>query len=309
MTHNALTLTNNASLPSPQEWTTIRDMAQALLPTGFLPAAIKTPEQAVLIILKGRELGIPALYSLSNIVVIQGKPTANAELMLALVQRDHGHDAMWVDESTNESCTVCYKVNRQTKNYSFTIDDAKRAGLKTPVWAQYPAAMLRARAISAVARMAFPGSIGGLYSPGELGDNVTVTDDGEVISVSTGEITRDNPPVSIQEPRQRTKAPAQVSATIETESAPQKSNEEVMQEQASWDVAIEELDELAGEHHYSDELLQAWAKAKGFADLNTATSDALFGLIAGIRKDPEALLAWGDSKNIARMADEQEGEA
>lgn len=188
MSDNKLALTNNTTMnviPSRDEWSTIHDMAKALLPTGFLPQSIKTPEQATAIMLKGRELNVPPMYALSNIVVVQGKPTVSAEMMLALVQRDHGLNSMWVEESTNEKCTVGYKSGNGTKFYTWTVEDANAAGLtKNPTWRSYPAAMCRARAISAVARMAFPGSIAGMYVPGELGDDVTVTEDGEVITAS-----------------------------------------------------------------------------------------------------------------------------
>lgn len=188
MSDNKLALTTNTTMnviPSREEWSTIHDMAKALLPTGFLPQSIKTPEQATAIMLKGRELNVPPMYALSNIVVVQGKPTVSAEMMLALVQRDHGLNSMWVEESTNEKCTVGYKSGNGTKFYTWTVEDANAAGLtKNPTWRSYPAAMCRARAISAVARMAFPGSIAGMYVPGELGDDVTVTEDGEIISAS-----------------------------------------------------------------------------------------------------------------------------
>lgn len=169
-------------LPDPQTWTTLLQMADAYLKSGFLPAHIKTPQAAVYIIMKGKELGIPATYALSNIIVIQGKPTANAELMLALIYRDHGDDAMKPGESTVERCTFSYKRRawKDRQSYTFSMADAKQAGLTGGNWAKYPAAMLRARCISAIARMAFPDSIGGLYTSEELGAAVTVTEEGAV---------------------------------------------------------------------------------------------------------------------------------
>jgi hypothetical protein len=109
--------------------------------------------------------------------------------MLALVRRDYGTDAIRVKETTNELCTVEWRQKgwAGTQSYTFTIQDAKQAQLVVAGgnWAKYPAAMLRARCISAVARMAFPESIAGMYSPGELGDEVVVTDEGEVVSGGT----------------------------------------------------------------------------------------------------------------------------
>lgn len=168
-------------VPSRDEWATIYDMAKMLVPTGFLPSGIKTPEQATAIILKGKELSVPPMYALSNIVIVQGKPTCSAELMLALVHRDCGRDAMRVKHSDNTSCTVQWRQWGEVNEYRFTIEDAKQAGLlSNQTWTKYPAAMLRARCISAVCRMAFPGSIAGMYTPEELGAVVTVSPDGEV---------------------------------------------------------------------------------------------------------------------------------
>lgn len=157
-------------------------MSEALFQSGLLPAHIKNSQAAFAIVAKGWELGIPPMYALSNIVVIQGKPTANAELMAALIYRDHGDDALAFPDSSNDACTTRYKRRGwlQASSYTFTIADAKRAGLTGGNWDKYPAAMLRARCISAVARMAFPDTIGGLYEPSELGAAVVVDADGAV---------------------------------------------------------------------------------------------------------------------------------
>ncbi|MGH3088644.1 MAG: hypothetical protein ACRDSJ_15170, partial [Rubrobacteraceae bacterium] len=79
-------------------------LGETLVGTGFLPKAIKTPQQAAAIILKGQELRIPAMQALSHIHVIEGKPTMSAELMVSLVQRA-GHK-LRVLETSPESCTV-----------------------------------------------------------------------------------------------------------------------------------------------------------------------------------------------------------
>lgn len=201
-----------ACLPTQNEWAVIQSLSANLLPSGMLPAHIKTPEAAAAIILKGRELGIPPMQALSGIAVIQGKPVAGSELMLAILYRDHGDNCLWFTESSEVRCAVSYARRNWTerRDYQFTIDDAKRAGLLTnQTWTKYPAAMLRARCISAVARMAFPDSIGGMYSPDELGGDVVVESDGEsvvyvpspVVNVMTGEVT-EAAPMPRTEPRE-----------------------------------------------------------------------------------------------------------
>lgn len=154
-----------------QEWPMVMEQAKMLCSTGFLPSAINTPEKAIAIMMKGRELGIPPMYALSNIAIIQGKPAASAELMLALIYRDHGDDAIQFVETTATVATISYKRRtwKERREHSFTAADAKAAGLTGGNWSKYPAAMLRARCISAVARLAFPDTISGMYTPDELG--------------------------------------------------------------------------------------------------------------------------------------------
>jgi hypothetical protein len=180
---HALAPREATSLPSSSEWRTMVEMAGMLVPTGFLPNTIKTAEQAVAIILKGRELRVPPMYALSNIVVVQGKPTCSAELMLALIYRDQGDDAVVVEESTATACRLTYKRRTwaERRPFAFSIEDARTAGLAgKDTWKSYPQAMLRARCVSAVARLAFPDSIAGMYTPEELGASVRVTEDGAV---------------------------------------------------------------------------------------------------------------------------------
>lgn len=174
-----------AHRPIPQsDWAIMKEQASLLRKTGFLPQHIKTDEQALAIMMKARELDVPATYGLSNIAVIQGKPVANSELMLALIYRDHGDDAIHFTTSDDKECVVTYKrrTAKEYSTFSFSMDDARKAALdKSPTWQKYPKAMLRARCISAVARMAFPDSIAGMYTPEELGGEAHVTADDEVI--------------------------------------------------------------------------------------------------------------------------------
>jgi hypothetical protein len=181
-------------LPSVEEWQTMTQMAEALVASGLLPKHITTWQAALAVMQRGRELGVPPMYALSNILHLQGKPTANSELMLALIYRDHGDGAVIFTHTDETRCEVSYKRRGWTsrQRYAFTLEDAKRAGLlNNPSWLKYPAAMLRARSISAVARMAFPDSIGGMYTPEELGAEVEVDAEGQLVVVSPGADTVD----------------------------------------------------------------------------------------------------------------------
>ena len=157
--------------------------AQRYVDSGLLPSTIKTPQQALTIMTMGRELGIPATYALRNINVINGKPVAGAELLMALVRRTYGQGAIRVASVTAESCTVEYREQGWdgVSSLTFSMEDAKRAKLDAKdVWRAYPRAMLRSRAVSEVVRTAFPECIANLHTPEEMGAEVAVTSDGGV---------------------------------------------------------------------------------------------------------------------------------
>lgn len=175
---------HTSQLPAADEWNTMLQMADVFLSSGLLPNTIKSAAAAVTIIAKGRELGIPPLYALSKISIIEGKPACEAELMLAMIYRDHGDTAVLPVASDATSATFQYKRRgwSEYQTHTFTIEEARTAGLLGKKnWKEYPPAMLRARCLSALARLGFPDSIGGLYTPEELGARVVVNDLGEVV--------------------------------------------------------------------------------------------------------------------------------
>lgn len=166
-------------LPETEVLINIAKTAKQVVGTPFVPSTIQTEAAAFATILKGRELGIPAMASFAGIDIIKGRPSLKSELMLALIYRDHGDMAMRVVKSDDVVCTIDYKRRLwpSSNTFSFSIEDAKKAGLLndasdgTPSnknWLKRPDAMLRARCISAIARMAFPDSIGGLRTPDEV---------------------------------------------------------------------------------------------------------------------------------------------
>jgi hypothetical protein len=183
------------------DWQILKEQAAMLLSTGFLPSAIKNAEQAIAIILKGRELGLPPMYSLSNISIINGKPCTGAEAIAALIYRDHGDHALIMVETTDERCVLKYKRRSwgDWQEFEFTAADAKRAGLYGKgTWTQYPATMLRWRAISAVGKLAFADTVGGLYTPEELGAEVQFDAQGEMEVISPPTAVKDSEPESTE---------------------------------------------------------------------------------------------------------------
>jgi hypothetical protein len=182
---DARRLTPERRVVSGQDWAAFKEQAAFFIKSGLLPDGVRTMEAALTIMVTGYELGIGPMQALRLISVVQGKPVCAAEMMAALVYRDHGDEALCVEESSNERCTISYKRRgwKERKSYTFTIEDARTAGLAgKATWKSFPSAMLRARCLSAVARMAFPDTISGLYTAEEIApDGVQVTAQGEVV--------------------------------------------------------------------------------------------------------------------------------
>lgn len=178
-------MNNNMALQKQEyslnSWTAMKEQASMLVKTGFLPPSIKTPEQAIAIMLTGKELGIGTMEALRGINVISGKPTVSPQTMLALARRSGElEDIKFQEEKT--SCTVLIKRKGQTP-YSVTFgqDEATQMGLSTKDnYVKQAQTMYRWRALAANLRITFPDVISGLYTPEELGAEVLVTGEGEM---------------------------------------------------------------------------------------------------------------------------------
>lgn len=176
------------TLPTEAEWRLMQSQSQSLLASGFLAQGLRTPEQVIVIMLKGRELGIAPMQALSHIHVINGKPCMSAELMLALILRVHPKTKLkWVTRSAECAELQVTRYGWEPSTFKWTIKDAATAQLlNNPSWKKYPRAMLHARVISEMARSVFPDAIAGCsYTPEEMGANVDVDDTGQVVVVET----------------------------------------------------------------------------------------------------------------------------
>lgn len=193
------------------QWALMRSQAEVLVKSGFL-GSVKTAEQALAIIVLGQELGFQRMQSFRLIDVIQGKPALNSHGMAALVQRycrQHGGYLRPV-ETTGERAEI--EIRRaewpDAQRVTFTIDDAKRAGLLAKdTWKQYPQNMLYARCVMNACRMGWPDVVGGIYDADELGGSGATYDVAAGVSdssmtgaapiaanIETGEIIDEPPP-------------------------------------------------------------------------------------------------------------------
>jgi hypothetical protein len=133
---------------------------------------VRTPEEAFIRIATGKELGLTAMQSLRGIYIINGRGRLDASLMVALVKRHPACEYFKLVESTDKIAT--YSTSRKNEGVttmSYTIEQAARAKLLAKEsWRNFPEAMLRARAASALAVAVYPDQLNGL-SPLEESDD------------------------------------------------------------------------------------------------------------------------------------------
>lgn len=152
-----------------EQWNIMRQQAETLVKSGFLPVAINTPEKALAIMQKGKELGIPPMEAMSSINVIQGKPSVSPQLMLALARRTKELEDLKMD-ITPQRATVTIKRKGQSEyKTEFGIKEATDLGLMTKDnYKKQAGTMFGWRALAANLRITFPDAIGGLYLVEEM---------------------------------------------------------------------------------------------------------------------------------------------
>lgn len=104
---------------------------------------------------------------------VQGKVEMSAIMMADLIRRKN-HSITLGKESNDTICVLHgkRKDNGDTWKVSFSIEDAKRAGIykQGGPWSKYPDIMCYNRALSKLARQLFPDVIGNCYVEGDISD-------------------------------------------------------------------------------------------------------------------------------------------
>ena len=160
------------------------DYIARLAPSTILPVAYRgNAANAFVAAETGAALGLEPLQALASIAVINGRATLSSDLMAAVIRRA-GHTLRIVENSPESVTATLIRADDKTFKFEVTWDKDKavKAGLwgQRGPWSQYPTQMLRARAITEVARQgASEALMGMIYSPEDFG--ATITDTGEVI--------------------------------------------------------------------------------------------------------------------------------
>lgn len=152
--------------------------AQTICNGSLVPKAYqKSPANVLIAMGFGQAMGLSPAESLYRITVINGKPSASAELIAANV-RKAGHRMRISKDAKSQTATVEI-VRADDPDFTFTsfwdMSRAEQAGLAgKDNWKKYPLAMLTARAITECARDACPEALYGVvYTGEEMGANFT----------------------------------------------------------------------------------------------------------------------------------------
>src|SRR5690242_2914098 len=96
-----------SNLPTTPEDMTFEEtmtLCQTLAKSGFF-ADVRDAAQAVVKVLAGRELGIAAISSMTNIHIVKGRVTLSANLMAGAIKRSGKYDYRVIEHS-DEICSI-----------------------------------------------------------------------------------------------------------------------------------------------------------------------------------------------------------
>jgi hypothetical protein len=170
MNSNAITVKEDNSLETIlRDVETMQRMCQSLLKTKHYQNLGEAGVFAI--VQKAKSLNINALEALNGgLYYLQGKVGMSSEMMASLI-RQKGHSIVKDQKSDNSVCILHGKRvdNADTWTVSFSMEDARRAGLAKNMYDKYPSIMLYNRAMSMLARQLFPDVIKGAgYTLDEL---------------------------------------------------------------------------------------------------------------------------------------------
>lgn len=145
--------------------------------SALVPAAFKNrPEDVMLAVQMGSELGLAPMQALQNIACINGRPAVWGDALIGLCRASAACEDIQerLEGEGDAAVAVCVAKRRGASPVlaRFSVADAKKAGLwgKAGPWTQYPTRMLQLRARGFALRDAFPDVLRGIISAEEARD-------------------------------------------------------------------------------------------------------------------------------------------
>ena len=169
--------TNNRGF-APTSLTEAIQFSDLLASSSMVPKAYQGKPQDILVAVQwGYEMGLAPMQALQNISVINGKPSVFGDAAMALVQASpvcEDVEEFFENEGSTNPVAVCVakRKGRKPVTVKFSVEDAKRAGLwgKQGPWSAYPKRMMQMRARGFALRDAFPDVLKGMITSEEAQD-------------------------------------------------------------------------------------------------------------------------------------------
>jgi RecT family len=150
--------------------------AECFLQSGFSPRGFTTPQQLIICWARAAELGIRPLQACEGMNVINGRLGIGGDLALAKVRSvgllKETPKRVYSGEGDDFTCTVTLhrKGEEEPRDFSFSIREAKQAGIYNNNWPKYPQRMVYYRALGFGLRDMFSDVLKGMYTSEELED-------------------------------------------------------------------------------------------------------------------------------------------
>ena len=168
------------SLPTlnPTNLTEAVEFSKFISTSGHIPKQFQGKPNDILVAIQwGYEIGLAPMQALQNIAVINGRPSLWGDSLIAVCKHHpewRGIEETYIEEEDKAVCIVKRNVHGETEvtRAEFSYKDAQKARLanKPGPWQDYPRRMMQLRARGFALRDAFPDAIKGLITTEEAQD-------------------------------------------------------------------------------------------------------------------------------------------
>lgn len=192
-------------------------ISQALCKTSMVPKQYQgRPEEGAAAIMYGAELGLNAIQSLQQVIVINGKPAIEARTAAGLLIR-FGCQLRTIESSpTQVTVQGTRAATGADETVTWTIERAQQAGYTSNrLYKTIPEQMLYAKAVMEVARKIAPDILSGIaYSVEELRAENYLTDPGMAPSAGVDQVQAGRRRVQAQRQDRPRDVPVQDQAAV-----------------------------------------------------------------------------------------------
>tara|TARA_R110000868_G_scaffold160474_3_gene390170 strand:+ start:13577 stop:14593 length:1017 start_codon:yes stop_codon:yes gene_type:complete len=153
----------------------LRSRVEDISRSGLIPQSYRNkPEDILVAVEMGRDVGLKPLQSLQSISVINGAPVVWGPGLLAIIQNSSVCEYVMLTYDLQNKiayCTCKRTTDPKEQVFPFSWEDAREAGLiSRETYKKYPQNMLRWRALALASKFAFPDVSKGLVVAEEAMD-------------------------------------------------------------------------------------------------------------------------------------------